>query len=191
MLSAGLRARLRRRYATPGRHYHNLEHLEQVLAHSELLLSDVDVDDPDAVRLAAWFHDAVYDPRATDNEAASAALAEELLAGEGVGRRRRETVRRLVLSTQRHLAKRPDEAVLCDADLAVLASPPREYESYRRAVRAEHAWLTENDWRSGRAAVLAELHARRPLYATALGRRNWEARAHRNLAAELATLSRA
>ncbi|MGI8575215.1 MAG: HD domain-containing protein [Egibacteraceae bacterium] len=188
-MSPPLRDCLERRYSAPGRHYHNLEHLRQVLAEVQRLLGDVDVEDPDAVRLAAWFHDAVYDPGAEDNEERSATLADQLLAEEGMARARRLAVSRLVLCTREHRASRADEAVLCDADLAVLASPPEAYERYRLAVRAEHAWLSESDWRAGRGAVLSELHARRPLYATPAARAEWEDAAHRNLAAELATLA--
>ena len=65
------------RWAEPHRHSHTVSHLD-------LVLSVVDqyadaAADPDAVRFAAWFHDAVYDPRRTDNEDVSAALASRAL----------------------------------------------------------------------------------------------------------------
>src|SRR4051794_22476684 len=60
-------------YSEPHRHYHNLEHIAEMLRVVDRLSKFA--ADPDAVRLAVWFHDAVYDPRAKDNEKLSAILA--------------------------------------------------------------------------------------------------------------------
>ena len=70
--SEQLREELLRRWGEPHRHYHDRRHLSEVLA----ALPD---DAPRAVRLAAWYHDAVYDPTRDDNEEASARLAREQL----------------------------------------------------------------------------------------------------------------
>ena len=80
--------------------------------------------DPDAVRLAAWYHDVAYDPERADNEQVSAARARAGLRGL-VPDARVDEVERLVLLTAGH-DPAPDDAngaVLCDADLAVLAGP--------------------------------------------------------------------
>ena len=63
------------RYAEPQRRYHDQRHLAEVLAAVDRLAAEA--DDLDAVRLGAWFHDAVYEPRAEPgaNESASATLA--------------------------------------------------------------------------------------------------------------------
>ena len=53
-------------YTAPERHYHNLEHLGEMFRVAERLSASV--DDPHALHLAIWFHDAVYDSRAKDNE---------------------------------------------------------------------------------------------------------------------------
>src|SRR5690242_14027091 len=62
---------LARRYSEPHRRYHTLAHVEELLA----LLRDFELQDRDSVEAAVWFHDAIYDTRATDNEARSAELA--------------------------------------------------------------------------------------------------------------------
>ena len=59
---AGAGAALLGRWAEPQRAYHDLAHLAEVLERVDLLAAEA--DQPDAVRLAAWFHDAVYDPTA-------------------------------------------------------------------------------------------------------------------------------
>ena len=63
-------AELLDRWQEPHRHYHTIDHLAAVLSIVDAQADEA--DDPQAVRLAAWFHDAVYDPRRTDNEELSA-----------------------------------------------------------------------------------------------------------------------
>src|SRR5262245_10907424 len=62
-------------YSEPHRYYHTLEHLAEMFKVAGKLADAA--TDPAAVQLAIWFHDAVYDSRATDNEERSAALADE------------------------------------------------------------------------------------------------------------------
>jgi predicted metal-dependent HD superfamily phosphohydrolase len=146
--------------------------------------------DPDAVRLAVWFHDAVYDPRRTDNEDASAALAARVLPTAGVPVPTVAAVTRLVRLTATH-DPAPDDtdgALLCDADLAVLAGDPGEYAAYAAAVRAEYAHVPTEAFRLGRAAVLRRLCALPTLYRLPSLRDRWEERARANLAGELQSL---
>lgn len=188
---SGTGSSLLARYAEPHRHYHTVRHLADVLACVEEL-ADV-ATDVHAVRLAALFHDAVYDPLRRDNEERSAEVATGMLAGLSVEPGLVAEVARLVTLTAGH-DPAPDDrdgAVLCDADLAVLARDQRGYETYVRAVRAEYHVLDEQTWRSGRAGVLRGLLARSDLYRTARYREHHEAAARANLMAELAALTSA
>lgn len=179
------------RWREPHRHYHTVRHLTAVLdvvdAHAGL------ADRPDLVRLAAWCHDAVYDPRASGdaNERDSAELAGTLLAELGVPAPAVAEVRRLVLLTAGHAtdAGDADGALLCDADLAVLAGPPEAYDRYAAAVRREYAHVPEPDFRAGRARVLEHLLGLPALYRTPPLAARWEAPARANLARELAALT--
>jgi predicted metal-dependent HD superfamily phosphohydrolase len=176
-----LRDRLLAAYA--GRGYHDRRHLAEVLDRLDEL---TDGRPGREVVLAAWFHDAVYDGAPGDEER-SARLAEEQLAGEEVDV---AEVARLVRLTAAHdpAADDPAGALLCDADLAILAAPADRYAEYVAGVRRDHAALADEVFRPGRAAVLRELLDRDPLFATAHGRREWQPRARANLAAELAEL---
>jgi predicted metal-dependent HD superfamily phosphohydrolase len=179
------------RYRQPHRHYHGVAHVLRVLRTLDELLTDGAVDDPVAVRLAAWYHDAVYDPRgaAGVNEAASAELAARVLPPLGQPDERVSAVVRLVEATTDHDASTTDEAVLCDADLAILAADPATYTAYVNGIRAEYAHLPDGEWRAGRAAVLRAFLDRAVLFHTpAMAGRDNIARA--NLAAELASLTR-
>ncbi|MEW1965252.1 DUF4031 domain-containing protein [Micrococcus sp. NPDC078436] len=186
------------RWAEEHRHYHSPAHLLAVLeALDELDAAGEDLGaDPRAVRLAAWFHDAVYAADQTadpgQDEADSAELALHLL---GDPRLRVPTalvaeVERLVLLTVDHRPAPGDPAgaALSDADLAVLGSSPQGYDRYVEAVRADFAHVADAHWRTGRAAVLQHLLSAEHLYATATGRARWEQPARQNLRRELEAL---
>ena len=184
---------LLRRWAEPHRHYHDLSHLAAVLDRvDELVRAEPETAaDPDAVRLAAFFHDAVYDPAGRDNEARSAELAGEVLRMLGLPEPRVGETERLVLLTATHevVPGDGDGAVLCDADLAVLASDPESYAAYAVAVRAEYAHVPEPLFQAARAEILRELLGHDVLFRTATGRSWWEAAARRNVVAEIVLLT--
>ena len=187
--AGSLRDELLTAYAGPGRGYHDLRHLAEVLDRLDELADHGVRFDATTVALAAWFHDAVYDgaPGAEDR---SARWAEAALPDAGVEPVAVAEVARLVRLTERH---DPDPAdldggALCDADLAVLASPPERYREYVAGVRREYASVPEPLFRAGRAAVLEQLLARRSLFTTSHGRGVWEAAARASVTRELAAL---
>ncbi|MFF4491794.1 hypothetical protein ACFY0F_35970 [Streptomyces sp. NPDC001544] len=177
------------RWQEPQRHYHTLTHLTAVLDHVDAL--EEYAGDPDVVRLAAWFHDAVYLPERSENEERSARLAERALAEAGVPEARTAEVARLVRLTVTHDPADDDRdgQVLCDADLAILAAPPSAYAAYTAAVREEYHFVPNDAFRSGRAAVLRQLIGLPRLFRTPYGQEKWEATARYNLAGELEMLS--
>ncbi|MBF6212557.1 metal-dependent phosphohydrolase [Nocardia puris] len=178
-----------RRYREPHRHYHTVEHLAAMLRVIDELAADA--DDPDAVRYAAFFHDAIYAVDRDDNEARSAELAETTLRELGLPEDLVREVVRLVLVTAAHAPEAGDRngGVLCDADLAILAAGESAYAAYASAVRAEYAHVPDDLYRKGRSAVLANLAALPQLFHTDTGRERYESVARANLAAELARLS--
>lgn len=183
-------------YGDPGRAYHGWAHVAAMLADLDAASAEPDFAQNladariDEVELAVFFHDAVYDPRRADNEAASAALfAEEagprpVIDGEGVRR-----VRALILATAEHRPS-PDPAtrLLIDLDLAVLGAEPGIYADYARAIRREYAHVPDAAWRFGRGAVLRRFLDRERIFSGASFARRFEARARANLAGELAAL---
>ncbi|MGH9137955.1 MAG: HD domain-containing protein [Acidimicrobiales bacterium] len=204
------------RHRQTHRRYHGLRHVVWVLRHTRRLEAAIPECEGDstpydgaAVTAAACFHDAVYDPRADDNEARSALLATHQLASVGWSERRCALVAGLIEATAGHLADDEgaisgeavggaatlehgvlERGVLLDADLGVLGSEPSAYAAYVNGVRAEYGHLTAEQWVTGRAAVLQRLHGRAHLYATEPARAWWEQRARANLTAELAGLAR-
>jgi predicted metal-dependent HD superfamily phosphohydrolase len=179
-----VRDRLLAAYGEPRRGYHDLRHLAEVLQHVDELLEPGDPS-REAVVLAAWFHDAVYDGRGDDEER-SARLAEEALQDPAQA----AEVARLVRLTTTHRPDAADRAgqVLCDADLAILASRADRYADYVAGVRAEHASVDDAAFAAGRAAVLEDLLAKPTLFHTAAARQRWEAAARANAEREVSSL---
>ncbi len=180
-------------YSGPDRHYHNLEHLAEMLRVAGRLAAHT--EDPVAVQLAIWFHDVVYDPRAKDSEARSADLAIETLFPLGVPATTIEKVARLVRATAHLLATDPpadkDTAVLLDADLAILGASEERYRRYALDIRREYAFVPQSDYRMGRAMVLKRFLDRPRIFLHDVMVEEGEEGARANLTAELAQLSSA
>src|SRR5690625_230797 len=175
------------------RHYHDLTHLMSVLKNIEYLerLGEPMGPFPRAVKLAGWFHDAIYraDPMHDpgQDEEDSARLAERVLPELGVpGPEILETAR-LIRLTFTHDPYDEDAGgqVLCDADLEVLARNSGGYQRYREGIRQDFSKVSDEDFASGREKFLRRMLARNPIFNTATGRRRWERPARRNLMSEL------
>jgi predicted metal-dependent HD superfamily phosphohydrolase len=174
-------AELIERWTGPGRTYHNLRHLTDVLARVDELAEET--HEPELVRLAAWYHGAIFDAadvaayanRGGEDEVASARLAREQLTELGVPAPAVERVHTMVIALVRHAADPSDFdcAVLCDADLAMLAAEPQRYKAYLHDVREEYAQIPMADY----------------LFVSPLGAA-WEEPARQNLAAELHKLEK-
>ncbi len=177
-------------YSAPERHYHNLEHLAEMFRVVERLSPQV--EDPSALHLAVWFHDAVYDSRAKDNERRSGELAVDLLGPVGVPGSTIERVVSMIWATAHPADGNPpalrDTQVLLDADLAILGASDDRYARYARDIRSEYLWVPDVEYRAGRASVLERFLTRPRIYHTAIMHDEGEQRARTNLRAELATL---
>jgi predicted metal-dependent HD superfamily phosphohydrolase len=192
ILSGEVRARLVGVYTGADRHYHDLRHIKAMLALAEEHAGEI--NDREVVEAAIWFHDAVYDTRKPDNEAESAKLATELLAG-AFEQDRLELVAALIRASADHRvpeamdgAAAKDCALFLDVDLAILGSVPAEFEGYERDVRAEYDWVPEEAWTAGRAKVLSSFLARPFVYGTPHFRKSRESAARANLVRSLAKL---
>jgi predicted metal-dependent HD superfamily phosphohydrolase len=174
-------------WAQPHRRYHDVDHLRSILGYVDQLADCA--DNIDAVRLAAWYHDAVFDAR-PDDEERSAVRAEVDLAALGVGTSLVDEVAHLVRMTARHDPEPGDRdaEVLSDADLASLALPTEAYRRNSAAIRTEFAHVADEVFQAGRARIVERLLAAPSLYRTSAARRWWEAAARANLIRELSTL---
>jgi predicted metal-dependent HD superfamily phosphohydrolase len=186
-------ADLAARYAEPHRRYHGNAHVRAVVRDAAVLARELDLqaDERAVLTIAADAHDVVYDGQPGADERRSAVWARDWLTRAGVAQAHVARAEELVLATLTHLAPLADLTAwaLLDADLAILGADPAAYDRYRAAVREEYAALDEPAWRTGRAAVMANLLAREPLYGTGAARQRWEAAARANVARELELLT--
>ena len=175
-------------WSDPRRRYHDIGHLRDILGYVDVLAEHA--ADADAVRLAAWYHDAVFEAR-PDDEELSAQQAEADLRALGVAGEFIAEVARLIRMTAAHNPAPGDRdaEVLSDADLASLAVPAEQYRHNSAAIRIEFAHVCDDVFRAGRAAIIAALLAGPSLYRTGVARGRWEAAAWANLAEELAVLT--
>jgi len=133
---------LTRRYGEPTRHYHTLAHIESVLRAVDWLTRELTWNLSGVLYLAAWLHDVIYDPRASDNEERSAEYARWVIKQMGLSREIREETARLILLTKAHETSADDRdgQILLDADLAILErflARPRLYFTEAMFTRAE------------------------------------------------------
>ncbi|RWQ48356.1 MAG: hypothetical protein E5Y79_30370 [Mesorhizobium sp.] len=192
LIDEPLKRELSALYQAEGRHYHSLAHIEAMLALAGHYRASL--HDPEAVEAAIWFHDAIYDSRAKDNEARSAALAEKKLAGR-TDAQRLGCITAMISATATHeLPQFDDEnaardaALFLDMDLAILGAPPDAFDAYEQAVRREYGWVEEPMWRAGRSAVLKGFLARPHIFHTEEFRQRFEAQARQNMARSLEAL---
>jgi predicted metal-dependent HD superfamily phosphohydrolase len=179
--------RLVARYGERHRAYHDLRH---VLACLELARSvRAELDSPAAVELALWYHDAIYDPHAADNEEQSAELATSELAGLDTGTL--ATVSRLIRVTRHDgVPADSDARYLVDIDLAVLGSPDEEFDRYQAAIRREYRWVPAPLYRRRRREILQRFLARPQIYSTSHFRTRFETKARAHLTRAIEGLSR-
>lgn len=192
LISPALKAELSALYSADDRHYHGIAHIEALLGLLDEYRSSL--SDPEAVEAAIWFHDAIYDSRAKDNEARSADLAREKLAGT-VGAERLNRIARMIEATATHTipeiepeTARRDAALLLDMDLSILGTAPETFHAYEAAVRREYAWVAEPLWVAGRGAVLKTFLEREHIFHTDIFRSRFEEPARKNLKRSIGTL---
>ncbi|MFO0950500.1 MAG: hypothetical protein U0835_04985 [Isosphaeraceae bacterium] len=184
--TGGLFGELAAAYSAPERFYHNVRHIAECLARFDECRPLA--ESPAEVELAVWFHDAVYDPRRSDNEEMSAAWAERALRDSGVPPEPVERVSQMILATKRHEAEDQDTQILLDLDLSILGATAERFEEYDRAIRQEYAWVPDAEYRAGRGKILLSFLNRPTIYRTPFVRERCEARARENLARKVAEL---
>jgi predicted metal-dependent HD superfamily phosphohydrolase len=175
------------RYAEKHRHYHTAQHIDECLAHFETARALC--EHPQEVELALWFHDAIYELRAKDNEALSAQWVLRVMTEAGIGADAGQRVQALIMKTCHDaLPQTTDEQVLVDIDLAILGADAARFDEYEQQVRAEYDWVPQFLFNRTRKKILQGFLARTPLYATAHFRQQLEKKAHDNLARSISNI---
>jgi len=147
-------------YSEPHRHYHNCQHIADCLHEFDQVRQLATA--PLAVELAIWFHDAVCDPHAADNEERSAELAKDWMGKFGATAALTGSVWQLILATKNHDAwLHPDAPLLMDVDLSILGQAAEKFLKYEAQIRMEYEWVPENIFATKRAEILERFLARK------------------------------
>jgi len=174
-------------YSQPHRHYHNLNHISECLNEfdSALYLAK----QPLAVELAIWFHDAVYDTHATDNEEQSAELAKTRIGPMKEDANLLASAWALVLATKTHdPSYHPDAPLLVDIDLSILGKSQEQFWQYENQIRREYDWVPQGTFAAKRAEILERFLARERIYSTQLFFEKYEKQARANIQASIRQL---
>lgn len=176
-----------RHYSEPHRAYHNLTHIQALLALSASI--PVALVDPQAVDLAIIFHDIIYDPKSKTNEEDSAALFKSLFPAESP---LRDKVIQYIIETKKHSVLDSNDNDLkwfIDFDMSIVGSAREDYIIYARQIRQEYSFVPEEDYCRGRAAVLRTFLNGGRIFATEECYEKWEAQARANIEWECSVLS--
>lgn len=176
-------------YTQPARHYHNLDHLHNCLRELDEVRELA--QDADAIEIALWYHDIVYDIAAPDNEARSAQLVFEICMAAGLPGSFAGVVSRLIIATDhRGEVKTKQEQLIRDIDLSILGKPSDEYHNYETSIRKEYSMVPDDEFKTGRMNFLRQLLDQRAIYLTDFFSGKYELTARANIKHALVMLSR-
>ena len=175
------------RYSEPHRHYHNLNHVRQSLDAFDRIVDDL--TDPFTIEAAIWFHDVVYEPKSSKNEARSAEYASDFLSPTKLSANVISEIDHLIrLTRQPADPSTEDEKYLIDIDLSTLGAGRELYDRYEAMIRKEYAYVPEQLYRKGRKALLSTFLDGEHIYRTRYFRERFEAQARANIGRALKKL---
>lgn len=179
-------ARLADLYAEPHRHYHTLTHIRNCLG--EFDRAAALMDDPDAVEMALWFHDAIYVPGALDNEWQSAELFRQWSEGCADPAFRRRVGDLIMVTTHREPPGRRDERFIVDIDLSSFGLPWEAFERDGRRIRAEFPDFADDRYYPDHLRFLMALQDRPTVFRTDFFQQRYEQMACENIGRIIAEL---
>ncbi len=174
-------------YAQSFRKYHNFNHLWELFNYFDT--NQDELEHPNEVAYAIFYHDIVYSIWSKKNELNSAELATEILLTTELDDKPIERVFNLIMVTKDHTpSKNKDEKWMVDFDIAILGQPWETYIQYTKHIREEYASVPNFMYRKGRRKVLKHFLNKNRIYQTDIFYKLYEMNARNNLKKELETL---
>ena len=175
-------------YSESTRFYHNKTHVAECLSNFQPYRTQA--QHPAEVELAIWYHDAIYDTKAPDNEEQSAILAEQALGTLDLDTAVIDRIVEMILATKSHAVTSMDSMLMVDIDLGILGTPPDVFETYDANIRKEYHWVPLEVYGPGRIQVLQSFLERDLIYHCPQIHNLLEAQARRNLTAKIQQLGK-
>lgn len=143
--STAIHQQLVKGYGEPQRHYHTLAHIAHCLTqfdHCKSLARN-----PDALEIAVWFHDVIFEPGRHDNEALSARLYQDLSAGNH-DNEMRQLIDRLIMATLHDGSSLgdADASYMVDIDLSSFGLDWDAFLLDSQNLREENPHLSDTDY---------------------------------------------
>lgn len=167
-------------YAETHRRYHTAAHIDACLGEFDSVRSLARSESE--VEAALWFHDVIYDTRASNNELRSAEMASRFLASSGVPPSICARVYSHIMATAHKGEPADDDArLVVDIDLSILGQDEQVYDVFERSVREEYKWVPWFLYRRKRSEILRTFLDRESIYGTERFRQRYESAARNNL----------
>ena len=174
-------------YSASGRHYHNLTHLEYMMAMVAIYKNNL--TDPDTVLFSIFYHDIIYDPKRQDNEERSAHLAHERLSLLGVPTGIIAQCQSQILASKVYKVNGDNDLnYFVDFDLAILGDTQEKYMEYKMKIRKEYSMYPDFLYKNGREKILQNFLDMERIFKTEVFYNNCEQQARENIKTELEEL---
>lgn len=186
-LVSELWAEIDEHYSGKKRHYHTLQHLDNLLA--QLTGVKEEIQNWETILFTLYYHDIIYNPLKSDNEEKSAELAEKRMKQISIPDQMIDLCKRQILATKSHLRSiDSDTNYFTDADLSTFGQNWEAYSLYYKNVRKEYSIYPDLVYNPGRKKVLEHFLAMDRIFKTEFFYNKFEMQARQNLQKEIALL---
>ena len=169
-------------YNKPQRYYHTLDHIEHCLSLFDKISSKL--QSPQALELAIWFHDVVYQPGATNNEQLSADQFMQTTKNRFDDSLRNTVYQHIMATLHLHSEmNHADTKYMVDIDLSSFGLPWPEFIHDSENLRREMAHLSNADYCRKQSAFQQALMDRPRFFRSDYFYQNYESQARQNLSA--------
>ncbi|MBD8080922.1 hypothetical protein IC610_00640 [Chryseobacterium sp. GCR10] len=178
---------IKKQYSTRSRHYHNLEHLENIF--SELEEVKTEIIDFDILAFSVFYHDVIYKATTKDNEEKSAEFAVSSLKKMKLSETQLEKISEQILATKKHEFSRDEDTnYLIDADLSILGAERDVYKYYIENIRKEYSVYPDFLYKPGRKKAMQHFLEFAFIFKTEYLRDKYEMKARENIKWEIENL---
>ena len=169
-------------YNEPHRAYHSQQHLSECLEKLDWSTTGSSSQNKALVEVALWYHDAIYDTSAQDNELKSAQWAVRFLSDSGLSPDVCKQVYALVMATcHGEVPTDPLQQWMVDIDLSILGADDARFAEYEVQVRQEYSWVPLDVYQVKRREILKQFLDQARLYQTQQFYERYEKKARKNL----------
>ena len=177
---------LEKAYSSKTRHYHNLNHLSEMIDCYDLYCSHL--KNPDEVLYSIFYHDIIYKVTRKDNEIKSAEYAVAILSDHS--KLNTALVYDMICATQKHEHnENEDTNWLIDFDLKVLSKDWPAYKIYFEQIRKEYKIYPDFLYNPGRKKALEHFLKNEFIFQTVTFRNLFEEKARTNIEKEVSLLT--